>query len=141
MTEGIAGENIATSHRQQEETVVLKDAKLWPSGGVRAWDWSETGTRHNPGIQIADAEELLAGGATTVVLSRGMYMKLGVPDATVEALRARKVRVAPSEGGDDACEQGVAVEVIVAETREAVRIYNELVAKGVKVGGLFHSTC
>ena len=38
----------------------FKDAKLWP-GGARAWDWSETGTRHEPGIQPADVAELLAG--------------------------------------------------------------------------------
>ena len=31
----------------------FKDAKLWPGGG-RAWDWKETGTRHRPGIQLAD---------------------------------------------------------------------------------------
>jgi hypothetical protein len=32
------------------------------------------------------------------------------------------------------------VKVHVAETREAVRIYNELAAHE-QVGGLFHSTC
>jgi hypothetical protein len=26
-----------------------KDFKLYPGGG-RAWDWTETGTRHSPGI-------------------------------------------------------------------------------------------
>jgi hypothetical protein len=36
----------------------FKDAKLWP-GGVREWDWNETGTRHRPGVQPADVEELL----------------------------------------------------------------------------------
>src|SRR5690606_40772234 len=30
----------------------FKDAKLYP-GGAREWDWSETGTRHVPGIQPA----------------------------------------------------------------------------------------
>jgi hypothetical protein len=32
------------------------------------------------------------------------------------------------------------IEVHVVETREAVKIYNEL-ADDVAVGGLFHSTC
>jgi hypothetical protein len=36
-----------------------KDFKLYPGGG-REWDWNETGTRHSPGIQPADVEELLA---------------------------------------------------------------------------------
>ncbi|BCY12830.1 hypothetical protein L3i22_079180 [Actinoplanes sp. L3-i22] len=98
-----------------------KDFKLWPGGG-RAWDWNETGTRHEPGIQPADVVELLENGATTVVLSRGMDLVLQVDPATMELLRERDV------------------EVHVAETKEAVRIYNELAA-GAAVGGLFHSTC
>lgn len=45
-----------------------KDFKLYPGGG-RAWDWAETGTRHSPGIQPADVEELVAHGATIAALS------------------------------------------------------------------------
>ncbi|MGQ0466082.1 MAG: Mth938-like domain-containing protein [Sporichthyaceae bacterium] len=99
----------------------LKDAKLLPGGG-RTWDWNETGTRHRPGAQVADVEELLAAGATTVVLSRGMDLVLQVPAETVADLERR------------------GVTVHVAETREAVRLYNELAAT-TPVGGLFHSTC
>ncbi len=98
-----------------------KDFKLWPGGG-RPWDWTETGTRHAPGIQPADVEELLAHGATTIVLSRGMDLVLQVDPATMELLQERDV------------------EVRVAGTEEAVRIYNEL-AGSAPVGGLFHSTC
>src|SRR5829696_3150376 len=36
----------------------FKDAKLFP-GGARSWDWDETGTSHEPGIQPADVEERL----------------------------------------------------------------------------------
>jgi hypothetical protein len=54
-----------------------KDFKLYPGGG-RDWDWNETGTRHAPGIQPADVEELLARGATAVVLSLGMNRRLQV---------------------------------------------------------------
>ncbi len=100
---------------------VFKDAKLWPGGG-RAWDWRETGTQHVPGIQVTDVEELLAAGATTVVLSRGMDLVLEVSAATVSALEAR------------------GITVLVLETREAVRTYNELVAT-TPVGALLHSTC
>lgn len=100
---------------------VVKDLKVWPGGG-RAWDWGETGTRHSPGVQVADVEELLTHGATVVVLSLGMDEQLEVPDATVRALEAR------------------GVEVHVAETREAIELYNSLVGS-VTVGGLFHSTC
>lgn len=99
-----------------------KDLKLYPGGG-REWDWSETGTRHDPGIQPSDVDELLAHGVTAVVLSRGMQLQLQVDPATLELLE----------------KQGIAVHV--AETTEAVAIYNRLAAAAEPVGGLFHSTC
>lgn len=98
-----------------------KDFKLFPGGG-RAWDWSETGTQHKPGIQPADVEELISHGATTIVLSQGMDMKLHVDPATLTFLK----------------DKGITIHV--AETREAVAIYNTL-AGNTPVGGLFHSTC
>jgi hypothetical protein len=100
----------------------LKDAKLWPGGG-RAWDWNETGTRHNPGIQMSDIEELLEHGAEVIVLSRGMDERLGVSEDVVEEVKRR------------------GVQVYVVETREAVRLYGEEVKRGRKVGALVHSTC
>jgi hypothetical protein len=100
---------------------VGKDFKLYPGGG-REWDWAETGTRHNPGIQFSDVRELLEHGATTVVLSRGMDMVLEVDPRTVEILEER------------------AVTVHVLDTRAAVELYNKL-AEDRPVGGLFHSTC
>lgn len=99
-----------------------KDFKLWPGGG-REWDWNETGTRHVPGIQPADVEELLAHGAATVVLARGMWLALQTRAETLELLESR------------------GVTVHLAETSEAARIYNELAGRGEAVGGLFHSTC
>ena len=98
-----------------------KDFKLYPGGG-HAWDWTETGTRHSPGIQPADVEELLSRGATVVVLSQGMNNQLQVHPATRRYLEQRSITVH------------------VAETRQAVALYNEL-AEGALVAGLFHSTC
>ncbi len=97
-----------------------KDLKLYPRGG-REWDWAETGTRHSPGIQPADVEDLLTHGASVVVLSRGMDQVLQVDPATLAYLEQRSV------------------VVHVAETREAAEIYNKL-AEDSPVGGLFHST-
>ena len=99
----------------------FKDAKLWP-GGARVWDWRETGTGHVPGIQPADVEELLGHGATVVVLSRGMLGRLGVMPETLRLLESRGVR---SE---------------VAQTEEAVRLYNQL-RERERVAALFHTTC
>ena len=47
--------------RLETEHGEFKDAKLFP-GGAREWDWNETGTRHEPGVQPADVEELLEHG-------------------------------------------------------------------------------
>lgn len=55
-----------------------KDFKLYPGGG-REWNWDETGTRHWPGIQPADVEELLLHGTAEVVLSLGMNRRLRCP--------------------------------------------------------------
>jgi hypothetical protein len=99
----------------------FKDAKLWP-GGVREWDWNETGTRHRPGIQPADVEELLEHGAEVVVLSKGILQALQVRPETLELLKNK----------------GIPAHVL--QTEEAVRLYNELAEKQ-RAAGLFHSTC
>ena len=115
-------EQLSWGRMQIEGVGAGKDFKLWPGGG-RAWDWGETGTHHVPGIQPADVAELLDNGSRTLVLSKGMLEKLQTSQATLELLET----------------QGVPVHV--AETKQAVEIYNELAARGVAVGGLFHSTC
>jgi hypothetical protein len=99
----------------------FKDAKLWPGGG-REWDWKETGTRHRPGVQPADVEELLEHGAEVVVLSQGILQALQVCPETLELLKQR----------------GIPAHVL--QTEEAVRLYNEL-AETQRAAGLFHSTC
>jgi hypothetical protein len=100
---------------------IEKDWKLYPGGG-RPWDWSETGTEHVPGVQVADVEELVAHGATVVVLSLGMDRRLHVDQATLRYMEERSV------------------EVHMLETREAVKVYNDL-AEDNALAGLFHSTC
>ena len=100
---------------------VGKDFKLYPGGG-RTWDWTETGTQHVPGIQPADVEELLLHGTTTVVLSQGMDRQMRVDPRTLRLLEERSVTVH------------------IMDTRDAVKIYNDLI-DDVPVGGLFHSTC
>ena len=98
-----------------------KDFKLFPGGG-REWDWNETGTRHVPGIQPADVQELLERGSRVVVLTRGMQLVLRTCPETLTLLRERDI------------------PVHVEETRAAVALYNKL-AETTQVGGLFHSTC
>ena len=99
-----------------------KDFKLWPGGG-RKWDWGETNTHHVPGIQPTDIEELLDHGSQTLVLSRGMLLRLHTCQEALDLLE----------------EKGIPVHI--AETKQAAEIYNTLAADGTAVGGLFHSTC
>jgi hypothetical protein len=99
----------------------FKDVKVFP-GGAREWDWSETGTTHEPGVQPADVAELLDHGATTIVLSQGMLKHLQVCPQTLQWLK----------------ERGVKIHVL--PTAQAVELYNRLREKE-KVAGLFHTTC
>jgi hypothetical protein len=107
--------------RLEVEDGPFKDAKLFP-GGARAWDWNETGTSHEPGIQPADVEELLERGATAVVLSQGFHGRLGVMPETLRVLEDR------------------GVTAHVRQTGEAIQLYNELRETEI-VGALIHSTC
>ena len=79
------------------------------------------GYQPHAGIQPADVAELVAEGATVVVLSRGMDLRLEVMAETLDVLRDK------------------GVDVRVLETREAVSVYNELAAS-TPVGALLHST-
>jgi hypothetical protein len=99
-----------------------RDFKLWPGGG-REWDWSETDTHHEPGIQPADVQELVEQGAQVVVLTRGMELRLHTAPETIQFLDAHSI------------------PYHIEETKAAVDLYNEFAERGVAVGGLFHSTC
>jgi len=114
--------HIAWGEMEVSDLGTGKDFKLWPGGG-RAWDWRETDTHHVPGIQPADIEELLDKGSRTIVLSRGMLLKLETAPETLELLKSKNIKLH------------------VAETKEAAEIYNRLATNGEAVGGLFHSTC
>jgi hypothetical protein len=99
----------------------FRDAKVFP-GGAREWDWSETGTAHEPGLQPADVAELLDHGATTIVLSQGMLRRLHVCPQTLRLLEERHV------------------QTHVLPTAEAIELYDRLRDRE-QVAGLFHTTC
>ena len=100
----------------------LRDAKLWPGGG-RAWDWSETGTHHRPGVQPADLADVLAHDPAVVVLSRGRELRLEVTPEVLILLTDRNI------------------EVVRAETAAAIAEYNRRAGAGERVAALLHSTC
>ncbi len=107
--------------RENSKEKKYKDAKLYP-GGSREWDWNETGTHHDPGIQPADVEELIEQGSEVIVLSRGVYQRLKVCEETTDWL------------------EDLDIPYHIEETQKAISTYNNL-RKDKKVGGLFHSTC
>jgi hypothetical protein len=100
----------------------FRDVKLWPGGG-REWDWNETGTRHEPGIQPGDVEELLAADADVVVLSRGRELRLQTSEATLQLLQASDITI------------------VQEETSVAIAEYNRLAQSGRCVAALIHTTC
>jgi hypothetical protein len=112
---------LSWGHLEVEGHPPFRDAKVFP-GGAREWDWRETGTHHEPGIQPADVQELVEHGAKAVVLSKGIWERLKVCPETLEVL----------------AKNGIEVEVL--QTEAAVKRFNEL-RETVPVGGLFHSTC
>lgn len=113
--------SLSWGHIEVEGYSPFKDVKIFP-GGAREWDWRETRTRHVPGIQPADVQELIEHGARAVVLSKGMWKRLQVCPETLEVL----------------AKNGIQVEVL--QTEDAVERFNEL-RDSIAVGGLFHSTC
>jgi hypothetical protein len=119
-------ENVAITSFRWGEIVdangpVFKDARIAP-GIVEPWDWRKTGTRHDPGIQIADVDDLLATQPDAVILARGVDLVLQVPQATIDYVRAR----VPT--------------VLVLQSEAAVAEYNRRIATE-RVVALVHSTC
>jgi len=107
--------------RREPEEGAFKDARLFP-GGAKEWDWNETGTSHDPGIQPADMERLLERGATVIVLSRGFHERLRIAPETHRMLEEKDI---PSH---------------IAQTEEAADLYGKL-REFERVGALIHSTC
>jgi hypothetical protein len=107
--------------RLETEDGAFKDARLFP-GGAEEWDWNETGTNHEPGIQTADVELLLERGATVLVLSRGFHERLRIAPETRRMLEEKNI------------------PVHIAQTEEAADLYDKL-RETERVGALIHSTC
>lgn len=110
---------ITILHNDQEKT--YKDAKLEPKG-ANSWNWKTTGTKHTPGIQVADIQDLV-DHVDIVLLTQGMDLVLEVPHETIQYAT------------------DLGKEVHVGQTRDMVLLYNDLIAQNKRVGGVFHSTC
>jgi hypothetical protein len=111
----------------QNNTVhTYRDCKVWLNES-KEWDWSATGTRHNPGIQITDFEEFIHA-VDIIILSRGVDLVLQVKPETVTYLK-------------EWIQKNNTRSYYILQSEEAVKKYNQLVAEGKKVGIVLHSTC
>ncbi|CAF0972383.1 unnamed protein product [Didymodactylos carnosus] len=104
-----------------------KDFKLYP-GGASEWDWNVSNTKHTPGIQLMDVEELIRHESEYIVLSKGMKNQLEISKEVREHLENVK--------GSSSIK-----EYYIKTTEEAVEIYNKLANGNKRVGALIHSTC
>ena len=102
-------------------TISFKDAKIFPNGS-ESWNWSLTDLHHNPGIAKQDVLKLIYI-CDVLILSTGMEKVLQVQQETIDFL------------------DSMGIEYYIAQTEQAVALYNTYVEQGKKVAGLFHSTC
>jgi len=102
-------------------STIFRDVRVWPQY-AEEWDWNTTGTRHNPGIQKEDLEDFI-DQVDIIVLSQGVEGVLQIKPETIEYLNEKEKAF------------------FIALTPIAVEKYNELLAQGIRVGALIHSTC
>ncbi|MEX0596396.1 MAG: MTH938/NDUFAF3 family protein [Candidatus Paceibacterota bacterium] len=103
-----------------EHGYTFKDVILAP-GFCQEWNWNDSKTTHSSGPQEDDINVLLLMGVDTIILSRGMDMKLMVSPEIYEYCLSK------------------VDNVIICESKEAVVMYNFLVKSGKRVGLLLHS--
>ncbi len=115
----LAWGKITIKHADNSEHV-YRDAIISPTGS-KEWDWSKTGTRHVPGVQIEDVREI-AQEVDIIILTKGMEERLQVSQAELYLKRLGK-------------------KVYAEQTQKAYELYNKLVKSGKKVAALFHTTC
>jgi len=94
------------------------DVIIRPDGVLANW-WRKEGHK----LHLEDLEKALEAGPEVLVIGTGYSGIMEVPEAVREALEAR------------------GIEVIVENTRDAWRTYNELARSGRVVVAAFHLTC
>ena len=99
----------------------FKDIKIW-NNIVKEWNWNETNTKHNPGIQIKDVTEFI-DDVDIIILSKGYKNMLETKIDTINFINHKNKKL------------------IILTTDKAVKEYNRLAELGYKIGGLIHSTC
>jgi len=79
--------------------------------------------REGHGLCLRDLEEVIDYNPEALVIGTGYYGFMRVPKDVIRTLRER------------------GIEVYIAKTKEACRIYNELTEKGKRAVAALHLTC
>jgi hypothetical protein len=95
-----------------------RDLIILPDRLITNW-WRKEGHR----IDLDDLRDVLNVDLEYLVIGTGYFSRVHVSDELLKELEKKNVKL------------------IITDSRNAWRKYNELVDKGVKVGGAFHLTC
>jgi len=96
-----------------------KDIIITTQGVIPNW-WRREGHR----LSIEDLEGRIDFNLDVLIIGTGYYGVMKVPEEVIEELRKRGIK-----------------EVIVKPTKEACKIFNEFLKKGVEVVAALHLTC
>ncbi|RLF20081.1 MAG: hypothetical protein DRZ82_03505 [Thermoprotei archaeon] len=95
-----------------------RDVIIFPDRIIDNW-WRKEG--HS--LCMDDIRDVLTYNPEILVIGTGYYGLMRVPEDVIKSLRER------------------GIEVHVAKTKEACRIFNELIEKGKRVVAALHLTC
>jgi hypothetical protein len=118
---------------------VFKDVLLFPSAdnntGVMNWDWSKSGTRHQPGVAMADLLTVMGQGQAMdvnwkpfVIISNGLEKALDITPQSMTLLQQLK-------------DKNAITDYQIMPTNMAVKKYDEMWRNDRSVVALLHSTC
>jgi hypothetical protein len=100
-----------------------KDAIIWWQGS-KEWDWNKFDVHHDPGITKKAVNALLSlKNVTDIILTKGMEGVLKIPKETIEHAKKKNIKIH------------------IAFTRDAVKLFNDLIKSGKMVAALIHTTC
>ena len=97
------------------------DAKIYPNK-VENWDWANTDTTHDEGVQPQDVQDLVDQGCTFIIISQGLSRKLEMDFESYKVLLKANI------------------DFLVTDTITAVdRYMDEILDEAHLVGALIHT--
>lgn len=94
------------------------DVIIYPERVNPSW-WRKEGHL----LQIPDLEEVMASKVSVLIIGNGFYGTMRVPEEVLNHLKSK------------------GIEAHVADTRGAVKLYNEMTSRGQVIVAALHLTC